>query len=148
MAGFLDALDDEPVALVPAEERPVARYADPQLEKLKQREDRILEKTMGIVERALGAADRADDNVARDALMSPKEHPVYLDLAKSVMVGIMKARATAPRDPTSLNVSITLAAPTSARKYLPQVIDVEAEPVGEPDPVIDIDPEQDVDPEK
>lgn len=139
---FLDALDDpvveqQAVVLVPevVPARRLRAAADPQLEKLRGIEDRILEKSMSIIEGCLhgayvddgqdelpqewiaevgmkGAVDRL--RMAKDARMSPKMHPVYMDLAKSTFVGIVKARASSPAATQSLNVNITLAAPKAA----------------------------------
>lgn len=133
---FLEALDEPETALVPeVVGRRLRSAADQQLEKLKGIEDRILEKSMTIVEGCLHGAyvDTGDDEVptewiaelgmagavhrmrmAQDARCNPKEHPVYQDIAKSVMVGIIKARASSPAATASLNVNITLAAPKAA----------------------------------
>lgn len=148
---FLDALDEQPAPraeiavpdLTPRKLR--ARGQDLQAERLKSLEDTILEDSMNIVRGGLkgayvddGEKDIPNDwiaqhglvaaghmlRMAQDARRSPKFHPVYLDLAKSVMVGIIKARAQQKAAPTSLNVSITLAAPKAAYA----IIDLEPDP--------------------
>lgn len=136
----------EAAALVPASSATPARLPSEQkqLDKLRAREDRILEKAMATVEDAMAGADVDDGSddiplewikdigtegaqrrarVAQDARKSPKEHPVYLDMAKSVMVGIIKARASQATPDISLNFNLTIAAPAAAR----EVIDIEPE---------------------
>lgn len=131
--------------LVPAPKPYVARSSEEkQLDRLRVREDRILEKALRIVEDCAGAADIDGDEmeppaewveevglaeakrrfrVAKDARQSRKDAPSYLELQKSVAVGIVKARSAEPAGRVSLNFSFTLAAPP--RAY--DVIDVEPE---------------------
>lgn len=149
---FLDALDEQPapraeiaVPEVVTPRRLRARGGDQQAERLRSLEDRILEDSMNIVRGGLkgayvddGEKEIPDDwiaehglvaaghmlRMAQDARRSPKFHPVYLDLAKSVMVGIIKARSSQKAAPVSLGVRITLAAPKAAYA----IIDLEPDP--------------------
>ena len=151
-SGFLAQLDAEetqeasaPVAaVVVSRTRDLRSTEDRAMDRIKKIEDKILEKTMRIVDLGMGGADGDDGQdeipdewikehgirgasramrVAQDARKSPKEHPVYLDLAKSVMVGILKARAGQIGDAPALNVNVQIVMPQ--KTY--DVIDVEPE---------------------
>lgn len=143
---FLDRLDDEAAPLVPY--RPKTSE-EKQLERLRQREDRILDKSLALVEDITGARDIDDDHddeilqewiaevgleeatkrlrVAKDARRTKKNAPVYLEHTKAVALGILKARAAQPVTVQALNATFILAAPSQAAA-LP-VIDVEADEV-------------------
>lgn len=139
---FLDDLEPE-TALVPrknSEER--------QVDKLRAREDRILDKALATVEDISGARD-IDDNhdgsipqewiaevgpveagkrlrVATDARRNKKEAPVYLEHTKAVALGILKAREARPIQINALKATFLIAAPPKASDAYP-IIDVEVD---------------------
>lgn len=149
---FLDDLDEETALAPPAPRKPLTSE-EKQLEGLRKVEDRILTKSMSIIEDIDGAADIDDGHdpevhgipdewikevglvaaakrlrVAKDARRNKKEAPVYLEHARATALGIIKSRAQQPIAVQSLNVAFIVAAPPKAKQAYP---------------VIDIDPEED-----
>lgn len=147
MSDFLDSLD-EPAALAP---RPKTSE-EKQLERLRTVEDRILKKSLDLVEDITGARDIDDDHeddipedwikevgmveaakrlrVAKDARRTKKSAPVYLEHTKAVALGILKARSAQPVQVQALNVAFIVAAPSKARAAYP-VIDIEPDEADE-----------------
>jgi hypothetical protein len=146
---FIDDLADEPAAVAPFVRK---GSEEKQLERLRKREDRILEKALATVEDVGGARD-IDDNhgddipeewikevglaeagrrlrVAKDARRNKKEAPVYLEHMRATALGIIKARAQQPSGASTLNVAFVVAMPPKAAEAYP-VIDVEADEIDE-----------------
>lgn len=148
---FLDDLgdEDEPKELVPAPAVSLRRKSaeEKQLDRLRAREDRILEKALATVEDVGGARDIDDQHdgtipdewiaevglveagkrlrVAMDSRRNKKEAPVYLEHMRATALGIIKARSSQPAPDISLNFNMTIAAPQSARPIID--IDVDDE---------------------
>jgi hypothetical protein len=118
---------------LPAQEAPLATtgpiqvaHREQRREQLKELEDRMLERSLTVVSDALYARDidanakevprewmdiDPDEAVKRlrtanAAWMNKKEAPVFLEIGKQVMVGIIKARATEKAAPKTLNVQV------------------------------------------
>jgi hypothetical protein len=146
---FLDGLDDEGAPLVPYKAR---SSEEKQLDRLRTMEDRILTKSLALVEDIAGARD-IDDNhddsipvewvkevgleeagkrlrVAKDARRTKKEAPVYLEHTKAVALGILKAREARPVNIQSLKATFIIAAPPKAQNAYP-IIDIEADDVSD-----------------
>lgn len=122
--------DPEPVQaeIVPTPQSILLRRDDTQgkIEAMRRIEDQILESAMGTIQAALRFAEinpadddppkawveelgeeaaRAAHRVARYATMSRKDAPAGLEIARTVMLGIVKARAT-EKQPRELQVNV------------------------------------------
>lgn len=160
---FLDDLDE--TALVPA---PAGQLASEkkQIDKIRQREDAIYEKGLDVVDGYESAAEIEGDEreppkewveelgekgakkrlrVAKHALLSKKDAPIYLELTKATVTGIQKAReARGNTTINALNATFLLAAPPTAQGVMANLgasVAIAAPAPQKEYPVIDIEPE-------